>query len=58
MEIHETYIAALRWFGWKEARARQIVSERASAGTLDGLDHLVRQYKLTQNKSPGHSLQQ
>lgn len=46
MEIYETYIAALRWFGWKEAKARQIVSERTSAGTLDRLDHLVRQYKL------------
>ena len=46
MESHETYITALRWFGWKEAKARQIVSERASAGTLDKLDHLVRQYKL------------
>ena len=43
---HETYIAALRWFGWKEAKARQIVSDYASAGTLDKLDHLVRQYKL------------
>lgn len=46
MESHETYIAALRWFGWKEAKARQIVSERAGAGTLGKLDHLVRQYKL------------
>ena len=46
MEIYETYIAALRWFGWKETKARQIVSDRASAGTLDRLDHLVRQYNL------------
>ena len=46
MTSQETYVAALRWFGWKEAKARQIVNERASAGTLDGLDHLVRQYKL------------
>lgn len=46
MISHETYIAALRWFGWKEAKARQIVSDYASAGTLDKLDHLVRQYKL------------
>ena len=46
MESYEIYIAALLWFGWKEAKARQIVSERASAGTLDKLDHLVRQYKL------------
>ena len=46
MTTFETYIAALRWFGWKEAKARQIVSEQASAGTLDKLDHHVRQYKL------------
>ena len=46
MTSQEIYIAALRWFGWKEDRARQIVSERASAGTLDRLDYLVRQYKL------------
>ena len=46
MTSQETYIAALRWFGWKEAKARQIVSDHASAGTLNKLDHLVRQYKL------------
>lgn len=44
MTSHETYIAALRWFGWKEAKARQIVNDHAGAGTLDQLDHLVRQY--------------
>ena len=46
MESHETCIAALRWFGWKDAKARQIVRDRASAGTLDEIDHLVRQYRL------------
>ena len=46
MTSQETYVAALLWFGWKEAKASQIVNERASAGTLDHLDHLVRQYNL------------
>ena len=45
MTSQETYVAALRWFGWKDAKARQIVAGHANSGTLDQLDRFVRQYK-------------
>lgn len=36
------YVAALRWFGWKQAKAEQIAQDQTLVG---GYDHLVREYK-------------
>lgn len=42
----DTYIAALRYFGYKASRAEIIYKGKAEKGILWELDHLVRQYNF------------
>lgn len=46
----EEYIAALRYFGFKEEKAKENVRKRKSNGTLCGINDLVRNYRMKGNK--------
>lgn len=41
----KVYVAALHWFGYTTERAEIIYNERKEAGTLYGINHIVKEYQ-------------